>query len=557
VPVDLDAEQAKLRAWLQEGMHAARMVVWEWEPVTGRARFSENATDVLGCCTSHMDTVWAAIDKEDWPKLQAAYRRAIGDSGGYHELVRFHRPDNGQLLWLDVRGKVRRNQSGAALAMRGVTVDVTERMQAQAELARVNQALAGQLDRLARAEARQAFQLRVADLLRALSAPGLIFAATCELLGQYLRAPRVLCGDYDAERHTVTYHSCYADGVAVLEGTYPVASFGSDNFASLESGATWICHDFAGDARTNQPDREPTFTALQIASAVVVPLSRNGALISCLFVNDRVARVWSADDVLLIEDVAGRIWSAIERVRAEAALRQADLRKNEFLAMLAHELRNPLAPISAAAEILKHCSENPARVRSISAVLGRQTGHMTALVDDLLDVSRVTSGLVVLASEEAELASVVRDAAEQARPLLETRGHHFCVELPEQVLRVRGDHKRLVQVLANLINNAAKYTPDGGNISLQVSLLAGQRQVQMVVSDNGIGMAPSLLPRVFELFSQAKRTPDRTQGGLGLGLALVKNLVELHGGSVAAHSAGEHLGSEFIVRLPLLAHGGQ
>ncbi|MFP5391096.1 MAG: ATP-binding protein [Gammaproteobacteria bacterium] len=237
-----------------------------------------------------------------------------------------------------------------------------------------------------------------------------------------------------------------------------------------------------------------------------------------------------------------------KRKAAERELTDANRRKDEFLAMLAHELRNPLAPIGAAADLLSLGSLDAERIRRTSAVIARQVRHMTSLVDDLLDVSRVTRGLVALEKLELDAKRIVHDAIEQVRPMMDARRQHFTLELPPDPAYVCGDHKRLVQVLTNLLGNAAKYTPEGGAIALRMRIL--DHRVCMAVADNGIGMAPDLVQRAFELFAQAERTSDRSQGGLGLGLALVKSLVELHNGSVTAHSAGLGKGSEFTVTLP-------
>jgi signal transduction histidine kinase/ActR/RegA family two-component response regulator len=240
------------------------------------------------------------------------------------------------------------------------------------------------------------------------------------------------------------------------------------------------------------------------------------------------------------------------RRAAEAKLRDADRRKDEFLAMLAHELRNPLAPISMAAQILKTGKASEQRLGQTCAIIERQVSHMTSLLDDLLDVSRVTGGMVTLAQDMLDLRAIVRDAIEQARPQVIARGHQLKVELPDAPVQVCGDSTRLVQIATNLLNNATKYTPPGGAIRLAMEVAAGD--VELTVSDNGIGIDAALLPLVFDLFTQGERSPDRAQGGLGLGLALVKSLAERHGGSVTAHSAGAGAGSTFTVRLPL-AHG--
>jgi PAS domain S-box-containing protein len=230
------------------------------------------------------------------------------------------------------------------------------------------------------------------------------------------------------------------------------------------------------------------------------------------------------------------------------ALKESDRRKDEFLAMLAHELRNPLAPISAAAELLSMMAGADARMNHIAAVIGRQVHHMTELVNDLLDVSRVTRGLVTLHKEPVDMKMVVAEALEQVRPLVGERGHALETHLPFESAVVLGDKKRLVQVLANLLSNAAKYTPGRGRIDLGVRVDA--ERVAISVRDNGSGMTPELVQRAFELFSQGERTADRSQGGLGIGLALVKSMAELHGGTVAAYSKGIDAGSEFTVSLP-------
>ncbi|HEX8478126.1 MAG TPA: ATP-binding protein, partial [Telluria sp.] len=237
-----------------------------------------------------------------------------------------------------------------------------------------------------------------------------------------------------------------------------------------------------------------------------------------------------------------------DRKLAEDALRQADHRKDVFLAMLAHELRNPLAPIAAAADLLTLGRVDEARIRQTSAIITRQVRHMTGLVDDLLDVSRVTRGLVQLDQATLDAKKIVIDAVEQVRPLIEARRHRLAIHTPPEEAFVRGDIKRLVQVMANLLNNAAKYTPEGGEIVL--ALEVDGSHVKLAISDNGMGIAPALQPTVFDLFTQADRASDRSQGGLGIGLALVKSLVALHGGHITVHSEGAGRGSRFVVCLP-------
>jgi len=239
-----------------------------------------------------------------------------------------------------------------------------------------------------------------------------------------------------------------------------------------------------------------------------------------------------------------------ERKTAQEKLYEADRHKDEFLAMLAHELRNPLAPISAAAQLLQLGKLDEPRVRQTSQLIGRQVNHMTRLVDDLLDMSRVARGLVKLNYTPLDIRHIVADAVEQAMPLIRSRRHHFALHLPPDSTIVEGDEKRLIQVIVNLLNNAAKYTNEGGNIVLKVEV--HEAHIVIELADNGIGMAPELVARAFDLFAQAERTSDRSSGGLGLGLALVRSLTELHHGTVKCESPGLGKGSRFTVCLPRL-----
>jgi len=271
---------------------------------------------------------------------------------------------------------------------------------------------------------------------------------------------------------------------------------------------------------------------------------------------------WTLSRAVPMFDAAGALVEWIgaasditKRKAAEERLREADRRKDEFLAMLAHELRNPLAPIGAAAELLQRIKPDEAMLKRTSQIIGRQVGHMTELIDDLLDVSRVTRGLVQLDNAPLEVDGVMHEAVEQVMPLVQARRHALTLDLAPAGTRVLGDRKRLVQVLANLLGNAAKYTPEGGRLALNASVHSGAHGHDLCIEvlDNGIGMAPDLAARAFELFAQAERSSDRSSGGLGLGLALVRSLVELHGGSVSCESAGVGHGSRFSVCLPLLA----
>lgn len=241
-----------------------------------------------------------------------------------------------------------------------------------------------------------------------------------------------------------------------------------------------------------------------------------------------------------------------ERQKAEEALRNADRRKDEFLATLAHELRNPLAPISNATRLLRSVPQEPS-LRGAREVIERQVHHLARLVEDLLDVSRISRGKIELRRHPVDLASVVRNAVETSQPLITERAHELSLDLPPDPVLVDVDATRLGQVISNLLNNAAKYTPSGGRIVLSARIESGI--VTIRVKDTGIGIDPSLLPTIFDMFVQADNRVERETGGLGIGLTLVRHFVDMHGGSVRAKSDGPNRGSEFVVTLPVADSG--
>ena len=260
-----------------------------------------------------------------------------------------------------------------------------------------------------------------------------------------------------------------------------------------------------------------------------------------------------------VRDGRGRIVAAVAvdlditaRKHAEEALRQADRNKDEFLALLAHELRNPLAPIANAVQILERSGGNAALEERARIIIGRQVQHMVRLIDDLLDVSRITRGKIGLKRERIELAHVVENAIETSRPSIEASEHALEVDLPPDPVVLDADPTRLGQVFANLLNNAAKFTPRGGRVTVRANVEGGRAVVR--VADTGVGIPAEKLHRVFDLFFQGDRSVERASGGLGVGLALSKRLVDLHGGSIEVHSPGPAGGSEFTVWLPVVAN---
>jgi len=291
--------------------------------------------------------------------------------------------------------------------------------------------------------------------------------------------------------------------------------------------------------------------SLGIRAYVCNPLLAGDRLIGTLSFASRTRDQFDADELEFLRTITHYVTVAYERLRLIDQLRQADRRKDEFLAVLAHELRNPLAPVRNAVEVMRLRDVDDPGLGRARDIIDRQVQQMTRLVDDLLDVSRITRGKVELQKESVDLAAVVARAVEISRPLIDARRHELAVTLPPEPVRLEADAARLAQVVANLLNNAAKYTEERGHIWLTVEREGPEAVVR--VRDTGVGIPAEMLAQVFDLFTQVTHSLDRSQGGLGIGLTLVRSLVEMHGGGVRAHSGGPGQGSEFVVRLPLLA----
>jgi PAS domain S-box-containing protein len=281
------------------------------------------------------------------------------------------------------------------------------------------------------------------------------------------------------------------------------------------------------------------------------PLLAGDRLLGTLLFASRSRDQFDADELEFLETICRYVAVSYERLRLVEQLRHADRKKDEFLATLAHELRNPLAPLRNGLHILRTAGDDPAALEQARTVMERQVQLLVRLIDDLLDVSRITRGKLKLRKEQVDLAAVVRNAVEISRPLIEAAGHELTVALPAEPTYVGADAARLAQVFSNLLNNAAKYTERGGHIGLTAERQGGAAVV--TVKDTGVGIPAEHLPHIFEMFAQVDRSLERSQGGLGIGLTLVKRLVEMHGGTVEARSDGPDRGSEFVVRLPVMS----
>ena len=340
-----------------------------------------------------------------------------------------------------------------------------------------------------------------------------------------------------------------------------------ESYAGVPEDATrdvrWLpLRDAAGDAATSSSPsiadalRKAQQTPLAVieslearAYACYPLLADENRLLGTLSFFGRARLQFQADELEFLDTISRYVSIAYERLRLMKELRVSDRRKDEFLATLAHELRNPLAPIRNGLQLIGAPALNTEALGRVRAMMDRQLAQMVRLIDDLLDVSRITRGKIELRKQRIELATVLTSAAETARPLIESLGHELLIMLPQQPVPLDADLTRLAQVFMNLLNNAAKYTESGGRIEVEAAVQ--DSDVMVSVRDNGIGISAEVLPNVFELFVQGDRSLERAQGGLGIGLTLVKRLVEMHGGSVQAKSEGIGHGAEFTVRLPL------
>ncbi|HEX3870856.1 MAG TPA: response regulator, partial [Pirellulales bacterium] len=322
--------------------------------------------------------------------------------------------------------------------------------------------------------------------------------------------------------------------------------------SAIERVAAGNCADAAVTFQScSQPQAAVWPAALAPQSSLVLPLRAHGRTfgsLSLVLGPDR--KCYRSADVALAHDLADRAATALENARLYQDIQDSDRRKNEFLAMLAHELRNPLAPIRNAVEILHEQEVEQPKLRWVHEVIDRQVQQLVRLVDDLLDISRITRGNITLQKETVNLCDMLARAVEMSRPLIDARQHKLECQWPEEQVLSRGDPARLTQAVSNLLNNSAKFTADGGRIWL--SLEHHSTTAVIRVRDSGIGIPESMLGRVFELFAQVDCSLDRSQGGLGLGLTLVRTLIEMHEGTVEAFSSGPNQGCEFVITLPAI-----
>ncbi len=416
----------------------------------------------------------------------------------------------------------------------GYCIDVTDRHRAEAALTQ--------------SEARLRFFDELGVATRSIVDATQVMGITARLLGEHLGATRTAYADVEADSDRFHIRNDWSiAGVASSAGTYSLTSFGPQAVSMLRQSINLVIHDV--DRELGDEGGGRMFNAIGIKAIICAPLVKEGRLVAMMAVHQSHPRRWGDKEVAIVSEVVERCWAHIERVGDTAKLLEQDRHKDDFLATLAHELRNPLAPLRYASEILRLAPPGGNRAKQAQDMIDRQVGHMARLIDDLLDLSRVNRGLINLKLEPVGLRGLLEQAVETSRPALEAARHRLEVSLPDEDVFIIADPARIVQIVGNLLNNAAKYTPDGGRIRVAAWKSDGHALIEVV--DNGIGIPPNQQGRLFQMFTQLHHTASRAQGGLGIGLALVKTLVQLHGGDVRVFSKGLDEGSAFTVELPL------
>lgn len=419
------------------------------------------------------------------------------------------------------------DETGNILFVAPTGNDITERMQVEGKLRLLD---------------------AISEQTRAADDPKTIMEMTTRLLGLHLGVTRCAYADLEPDNDCFTIrHDWTVNGVSSTVGVYSLNLFGPRAAMDLRAGRTLVVCDV--DSELGPVGGAEMFNAIGIKAIITCPLVKQNRLVALMAVHQSTPRRWTSSDVALVEAVVERSWAHIERVRAMEALRDADRHKSEFLATLAHELRNPLAPMRSGLQMLRLAGDAPETVCKLREMMERQLMQMVRLIDDLLDIARINRGQVELKKERVALRQVVETAIETSLPAIESMHHDFNVDLGDAALNLDIDPVRIAQVISNLLNNAAKYTPRNGCIALSVR--HSEDAVLIAVTDSGAGIPAGAFDTIFEMFTQVGRNIDQAQGGLGIGLWLARRLLEMHGGSITGASPGIGLGSTFTVRLPL------
>ncbi len=532
----LAASEERLRLALEAG----RMGVWDWNIRTNELNWSDSLEPLHGLAPGTFAGTFEAFQKlihpDDRTLVNDAIQRAVEQASGYDIEFRNVWP-GGSIHWIAGKGKVFAGDDGKPARMIGIGMDVTKRKRSEQTsrfLADASATLAAVLD----------FNSTL-QKVASLAVPYFADWAAVDLAETDGSVRRVAVAHVDPAKVELAreVHRRFPPDPAASQGLWHILRTGQSEIVPA------ITDELLAQSSKDQ-ELLAILRKLGLKSYIGVPLKVRGKTLGVItFIAAESGHVYDDTDLAVAQDLANRAAVAIENTQLYRELQETGRRKDEFLATLAHELRNPLAPIRNSLQILKLPRLDAATAERSREMMERQVHHLVRLVDDLLDVSRVMRGKIELRKEPVEMASIIARAVETVQPLIESQAHTLTVTLPPESLLLDADPVRLAQVVGNLLTNAAKYTERNGRIWLEARRVGDE--VTLQVRDNGIGIAPNMLSCIFDLFVQVDHAATRSQGGLGIGLTLVKNLVEIHQGTIEARSAGLGKGSEFVVRLPL------
>lgn len=523
---------------LKLALEAGRLGAWERNLKTGLMTWSPLAQEIYGLIPGQFGGTFEEFEHlvhaDDRARVLDEISRCVSELTPYHVEFRIVRP-NGAIAWLESRGQLFLGNDGRPERFAGVTVDVTGRK---------------------RVELNQKFLIEFSDQIRPLAYPSEVLRVAVGTIGEFLQATRCLCAEVMAESEEVIVFRNYTRDAEDLAGIYEFKDIPPTIIDGLVGGATIAVNDTKMDPRTASA-YGAFFAPRGIRAFVAVPYLEDGALVWTMGVTaGPEPRVWANDELELLRTVTERTWMAQKNARlyeaaqlardeAEAASRA----KDQFLAVLSHELRTPLTPVLMSVYTLQADSETSAKVRAALEMIQRNVQLEARLIDDLLDLSRITHNKVELQLEDIDLHDVVHSAVEVCRGEIDAKKQKLTVELDARHHHVRGDAARLQQVFWNLLKNAAKFTPEGGRLRLESYNFKGT--VRIEVNDSGMGIEKQLLPKIFTPFEQGGGASFSAKyGGLGLGLAISKATVDAHGGRLTAESEGKNEGATFTVELP-------
>ncbi|MDB5338489.1 MAG: domain S-box protein [Planctomycetaceae bacterium] len=531
---------------LRLALEAGHMGVFDRNLRTSEVQWTDNLEAILGLAPNTFAGTFEAfrqlVHPDDRQVVAETVQRAIDERSKYEIEFRCIWPDGG-IHWYVSKAMIFADSQGEPSRVVGVCLDVTERRRAE-ETSRFLSDASALLS--ATVEYESTFR-QVAEL----SVP--FFADWCivDIVGKDGALERVAIVHQDPVKLQA------ALGIKHRFALRADAPYSAPN--ASRTGESYLVSEITDEmlaAFTQNAEHFQLMRKLHLKSYIAVPVVARGKSLGVIsFLTADSQRRYGPADLALAEDLAHRTGIALDNAHLYQELREADRLKDEFLAMLAHELRNPLAPIRNALFIMRSPGADPQMTQQVLAIAERQVQHMARLLDDLLDVSRISRGRIELRKETVDVARVVQLAIEAVQPLVNEAHHELTVTLPSRPAELVADPTRLEQILTNLLNNACKYTEPGGHIWLSAELQGAD--VVIRVKDTGIGISEEMLPRIFDLFVQADRQLDRSRGGVGIGLTLVRRLVEMHGGTIEATSPGLGQGSEFVVRLPATATDSQ